>query len=135
MKTLRVLLGLPLNRWVVLARALLWLWVVRLGLWLLPYSQLRRLLQGDARYAPESLDTLLWAFKRASTFVPKATCLTQALAAHHLLTRYAHRTDLNIGVAKDGDNLAAHAWLSQGQHVIIGEIDNLSRYHVLQPSS
>ena len=55
-----------------------------------------------------------------STYVPKATCLTQALTAQILLYRHNHPSKLKIGVMKK-DDFEAHAWLEINNEIILGE--------------
>ena len=109
---------------------------VRLGLWLLPFQLLRRLLakleQTNLRrqsQPPAPVDRIVWSVKVASRYIPAATCLTQALTANALLTRNGHPSDLRIGVAKvDGDQLEAHAWVESEGKILIGNLTNLNRY-------
>ena len=46
-----------------------------------------------------------------SRVVPGATCLTQALALNQLLSNNGHASTVLIGVRKDDDRFAAHAWV------------------------
>ena len=92
----------------LLVKSMLLLWTIRLGLWLLPFQSLQRLLaylvQGGARLqqGPQaSIDSIVWAVTVASRYVPAATCLTQALAAQGLLARRVHSVRLCIGVARN----------------------------------
>lgn len=108
---------------VLLIRALLLVIAVRVGLWVIPFRLLRRMVLKVSRPAartstpdPANIGRISWAVGRASCRVPHASCLTQALAASILLARHGLEADLHIGVAKDaGKKFAAHAWLiSQG---------------------
>lgn len=68
----------------------------------------------------------------ASRFVPKATCLTQAMVAMLLLNNRGQCVQLRIGVAlDDGGVLEAHAWVESGGRVVIGRLGDLSRYSVM----
>lgn len=97
---------------------------VRLGLWLLPFRVVHRLVR-DRRVSGRTAvpaERIVWAVTAASARVPRATCLTQALAASVLLPRYGHDATLRVGVAKDEDGrLRAHAWLESGGTTILGE--------------
>lgn len=58
--------------------------------------------------------------KRAAKAVP-ANCLPQALAAQYLLHRAGVATTIRVGVAaKVGGGLLAHAWLLEGERVLLG---------------
>lgn len=108
----------------------------RLGLGLFSYKTVRRWVPDDAGAGPASPDELRrlgWGVRNAARLVPRASCLTQALAAQLLLARSGHRSQIRIGVAKDPDGrLLAHAWLiSDGRIVIGGSSRELGRYALL----
>lgn len=57
----------------------------------------------------------------ASSFVPKANCLTQALALQRLLCRFPFKTNLVIGVKSENKGtFTAHAWLTTDDALLIG---------------
>ena len=77
---------------------------------------------------PQDVDRVAWAVSAAARSIPRATCLTQALAARQLLARCGEPSDLHIGVAQDAERgIAAHAWLAAGGRVVIGG-ETLERY-------
>lgn len=120
----------------LLVRAALLLWIVRLGLWTLPFRTLQRLLfnRAQAPAYPTPLSKIVWAVEVTSSYVPSATCLTRALAARTLLARYGHPSDLRIGVAKSAKGtLEAHAWLEHRGRIVLGGLRDLSRYQPLPP--
>ena len=108
---------------------------VRLGLWLLPFRVVHRLVR-DRRVSGRtavSAERIVWAVTAAASRVPRATCLTQALAASVLLPRYGHDATLRVGVAKGEDGrLRAHAWLESGGTTILGEPEP-GAFQVLPP--
>jgi Transglutaminase-like superfamily len=136
MKRLHRFIRLPATQRWLLIRAALLLWSTKLGLWLLPFQTLRRLL---AKFAPRparvpgtdrlSRERVVWAVETAARHMPLAnTCLTQALAAQVLLAQRGYPALLRIGVVKgENDNLQAHAWLESGGEVVIGGYE-LERY-------
>ncbi len=145
---LRKFLRLPAAQHALLMKAAVLLWGVRLGLWLLPFRTLQRLLAwwigpspGNAREAAHlshfptcqpadlpTIDGIVWAVTVASRYVPKATCFTQALAVHALLQRGGHPTQIHIGVAKsDESQVEAHAWVECQGRVVVGGSDT-ARY-------
>ena len=136
MEVLSKFIQLPSADRRLLVGSVLLMAAVRLGLWLLPFQLLRRLLakleQTNLRMQPRSpatVDRIVWSVKTASRYVPAATCLTQALTAKTLLTKSGHPSDLRIGVAKvDGDQLEAHAWVESQGKILIGNLSNLDRY-------
>jgi hypothetical protein len=112
---------------------------VRLGLWVLPFRLWRPLLAMkpagvDQRgYNHEVAHRVTWAVTTVSRYVPAATCLTQALAARVLLSRYGCPSQVRISVAYMAeDALAAHAWVESDERVVIGgPAAVLARYRVL----
>ena len=123
------------DRRLLVSTALL-LGAIRLGLRLLPFRTLRRLVTKIAQ-APvglrltdqPSVDRLVWAIRVASPYVPKATCLTQALATQLLLARHGHPpAHLRVGVVRgEKGRLEAHAWVESQGKVLVGG-GELSRY-------
>lgn len=101
--------------------------MMRLGLWLLPFLSLMRVVDRLGRrqnlLQPDPLlpEKIAWAVNAACPFVPRSTCLTRALVARIMLKRGGFPADLRIGVAK-GENgqFQAHAWVESGGSVIIG---------------
>lgn len=85
--------------------------------------------------SPLAAERIVWAVETAGSVIPGAgNCLVRALAAEAILIRAGYRCDLRIGVARDGaDEMAAHAWLENGDgKVLIGDF-NLDRYRALAP--
>jgi hypothetical protein len=127
-RMIRKFLDLPSAERELLIKALLLEGTVRMGLWLLPFPILQKLVirlaakPAEDRAKIVSADDLAWAIATASRFVPKATCLTQAMAAKILFGIYGYGSLLKIGVARGDDGrMRAHAWLeSQGRAVVGG---------------
>jgi hypothetical protein len=126
-------LQLPCKEKQLLAKAMLILWAVRIALWTLPFRTLYRSIvehegshksPSDKCHDDSSAHKIVWAVRSASMFVPRASCLTQALAAQILLSDSGYYADLRIGVARSGtsgtDPLTAHAWLEKDGKVILG---------------
>jgi hypothetical protein len=103
--------------------------VVRIALTILPFrfvhhgvAAATRVLHRPALVAPHTLNRVPWAVTTVASRVPRATCLTQALAATLLLVRHGHAATLRVGVAKNDDGtLRAHAWLESAGQAILGE--------------
>jgi hypothetical protein len=142
MRRARKLLALPAaDRW-LLAHATFLVVAVRLGLWLLPFRIVRRLIvsvsgsgtssDGNATrpLAPSGSggwgvkatpERIAWAVNVASQYVPAAACLSRALAAEVLLAWHGYPAQLRIGVAKGArGQLEAHAWLEREGQILIG---------------
>ena len=70
----------------------------------------------------------MWAVQVASCYVPRATCLTQALAAQALLGFGGIPAAVRIGVAKETEDFEAHAWLESGGKILMGGAEAAQRY-------
>ena len=124
---LRKFLSLPASERYILVRAFFLLIFIRLGLWLLPFRTLQRIMERlfpnpvtSYRHSP-SPEKFSWAVISVSQYIPYATCLAQALTLQTLLSREGIHSDLGIGVARDDAALiAAHAWLEVDGLVVIG---------------
>ena len=130
---------LPAAEQLLLVRALALLAAVRIALWLLPFKILQRisaklvhtgaLSRKESRF---STDRGVWAVHVASRYVPRATCLTQALAAQILFELDGIPASVRIGVVKEkAGDFQAHAWLESGGKILIGGIDADQRYKPL----
>jgi hypothetical protein len=49
-----------------------------------------------------------------------SNCFNKALAAHFMLRRRGIANTLYLGVAKDGQEMEAHAWLRSGEQMVTG---------------
>ena len=131
MNRLRKFLELPSGERRLLLRAWLWLWVMRGAFWVLPFPLQKRLIfrvaQPPAEGAasdPANAEQVAKAVARASGYVPRATCLIQALAGQVLLKQRGVPARLYIGVAKDEQGrFQAHAWVESQGRVLLGASD------------
>jgi hypothetical protein len=132
MRKLKRFARLTMAERLILIRALLVVGVARASLWLLPIEAARKAVaRAAAGTAGHSQERLLWAVRVASRYLPRATCLTQALAAQALLARSGYPSQVEIGVTKDESRrFQAHAWVvCQGQVVLGGQ--QVERYNPL----
>lgn len=136
MKRLHKVLHLQSFERRLLVKAALLLWATRLGLWLLPFRYLRRVLDVltrtpiQSRYVkPPSRQSVVWAVETAGRYMPPATtCLTLSLTVQILFLRSGYPSMLHIGaVREDGGRFSAHAWVESGGEVVIGG-HQLERY-------
>lgn len=136
MKRLRKFLLLTKRDRSLIVSALFLVGAIRLGLWLLPFQTLHRLLQKTTQTNTElqevnqaTVDRVAWAVVVASRYVPGARCLAQALATQVLLHRRGCPTNLRIGVARGKEGqLRAHAWVESQGRIVIGNLENMSIY-------
>lgn len=54
-----------------------------------------------------------------------ALCLPRALAAHAMLRRRGIASRLCLGVARDGNDLLAHAWVEVGKKKIVSDTEDV----------
>ena len=96
---------------------------VRLMLWVLPFSHIQKsFLETPINKHDIPLERLIWAVKVSSHYVPRATCLTNALTGQSLFLKHGYPCMIKIGVGKsDEGEFEAHAWLEYGDEVVIGE--------------
>jgi len=107
---------------------------VRLGLTVVGYAKLRRLIPCATALAPVKISNRFGRrIPRLARFVPGATCLTQAFTAQLMLARRGYKSEMRVGVRQDdAGKVLAHAWLlSQGEIVLGGEPADLLRYSPL----
>lgn len=126
-------LGLSHGERTALMQAAILVAGIRLALSVVPFATLRRILARLAApgrtirlsecqpdYAGRS--KAVWAVEAVGRHCPAiGTCLAQALAAHVLMGRKGHRSDLRIGVTRTAQGtFVAHAWLEDHGRVLIG---------------
>lgn len=141
MRKLITFIQLPAADRKILLRACCLLWVVRIGLWILPFQSVRSLLSRMNRESVTAVEGNEWdkvreivrSVKLMSRYLPAATCLVQALVVISLLEQAGLPGLLRIGVVRTGNKLEAHAWVESLGRVVIGGTDvDLSRFTVLQ---
>lgn len=72
------------------------------------------------RFAVDEVSRVAWAVERIGNHPwIRALCLPRALAAHAMLRRRGVASRLCLGVARDGKQLIAHAWVEIGENKII----------------
>ena len=82
------------------------------------------------RFAVDEVSWISWAVESLGARPwMNALCLPRALAAHAMLRRRGIASRLCLGVARDGGELAAHAWVEIGEDKIVGgsEADGFTR--------
>lgn len=114
------------------AKCLILIAIIRIALSTIGYSAIDRRLPRP----PERSDSRFWArqvarrIERLARFVPRASCLTQALTLQYVLGRRGHASHLLIGVRQDHEGkFLAHAWVTCNGRVVLGEHDTqLAQY-------
>jgi len=73
------------------------------------------------RFASDEVGWISWAVESlAARPWINALCLPRALAAHAMLRRRGIASRLCLGVARDKDEFAAHAWVEIGNNKLVG---------------
>ena len=108
---------------------------VRVALWVRPFDRVREYARqlGEKRAADTSkrlsAHDLTSLVNAAACYIPRATCLTQALVADAILRRYGYAAELKIGVGRGETNrFQAHAWVELDGKVVIGDLPLLDQY-------
>lgn len=106
---------------------------VRIGLTFLGFRTLERFMppmgHKPSRLTPWQIS---WSVKRMALFVPRASCLTQAMSLQYLLGAHGEPSVMCVGVAPDDrGKFTAHAWLLWDDQVIIGGNKTLSDFQII----
>jgi hypothetical protein len=133
-KALRKLWQLPREQRVLLARAALWLAIVRIALWVAPFRRVWSWFGATRQMGPRrpkdqtDIAKMRWAVDAAARHLPRATCLVRALTLRHLLHQEGIAAQVRIGVTRsETPTLRAHAWVEvEGVKLTSGE--DLSAY-------
>ncbi|MCW5960595.1 MAG: lasso peptide biosynthesis B2 protein [Pyrinomonadaceae bacterium] len=120
-------------------KAFLIVGLVRTGLWLAPSRLVHKLIaalgnpNNELIYPkPDEIAAIVRWVRIAGKRIPRASCLTQAIAVLILFRLRRRFADLKFGVAKTGPaDLEAHAWLEVNGKVILGKVPGHGRYFPL----
>jgi hypothetical protein len=98
---------------------------IRLSLSLFSFSRVQKVSEIFSRSNINQKDVtsikdIVWSVQAVAAYVPRATCLTQAITAQILLSRHNQQSKLKIGVMKD-EEFEAHAWLEIDDEIILGK--------------
>jgi hypothetical protein len=112
-------------RRVYLREAAVTLVLARLAVRLLPSARLLaradRPIRHVRRFTVDEAQWIGWAVDTVAALPGmSALCLPRALAAHAMLRRRSIASKLCLGVARNGSELSAHAWIEVGEKEIIG---------------
>ncbi len=112
---------------VVALESLYWVLLIRIMVWIFPFLSVQNMVQKIAcHYDSNNKHAIILSRIRimitvAAKYVPRATCLVQALAGYILFSKYGYTTSIKIGVLTENGEFEAHAWLEQDGHVVLGE--------------
>jgi hypothetical protein len=120
----------------LVVRASLLLVRMRVALWVLPWRRVLALLPTSLPekrgpypfFGTREVERLERSVRAASRIVPRSTCLTQALALTHLLSRSGHAATVRIGVTNAGGRFIAHAWVECDGVPLLSSAADVARY-------
>ncbi len=108
----------------ILLKTLFLMVKVRLMLWFMSFPRIRSSFKNIEPTTTDkaAVTNLIWSLKVASHYVPRSTCLTNALTGYSLFSQYGYSSQVKIGVGKSSEGeFEAHAWLEHNGRVVIGE--------------
>lgn len=124
MNQIKLFLNLSVDKKSLLIKSVVLTTLIRICLYLIPFSRIYTTFNKLSRIKiytnSRKVDDIIWAVMVASHYIPKSTCLVQAITAQILMTHYNHDSTLMIGVNKSND-FEAHAWVEINKNVILGE--------------
>jgi hypothetical protein len=139
MRKILSFLLLPYRKKKLFIKSSLFVGIIRLSLWIVPYRVLIKCLSklSSSKSFNQSDDWKLikeisHSVRICAEYVPFASCLTQALAVQTLLRLKGQKSTLKFGVDKEeSGKLIAHAWVEIDDKIIIGGTSDINRYSVL----
>ncbi len=125
MNRILIFFKLPNNKKSLFIKSLILIIFIRISLTILPFSKVKKISKIFSRSNKDqinnkSIEDIIWSIDVVSIYIPRATCLTQAITAQILLYRYNHPSKLKIGVMKKND-FEAHAWLEINNEIVLGK--------------
>jgi Transglutaminase-like superfamily len=140
LRKLKALLQMAGSDRLHLFQVFLLLLLIRLGLGLLPFRVVLKQVQTlgicpgrssvPSSHPAQPISHIVWLVNVSSRYMPGGVkCLARALTTQLLLTQQGYVSDLRIGVAKAvTGELEAHAWIEYQERIVIGHLNDLSRY-------
>lgn len=111
----------------VAIQSIYWLIIIRIMIWIFPFHSVKKKVQKIAgNVNPHvnnavSMSKLRVMIALSARYIPRATCLVQALAGFILFSKYGYETSIKIGVLTENGEFEAHAWLEHDDKVVLGE--------------
>ena len=130
-------MSLPSDERGLVLLALLLVATIRVALGVLPVHRLESVIGSWVSWKHLALaiptdvpvGRLVWAVRAASRRIPAASCLTQSLTLHCLLTCAGHRSEIRIGVTKEMESgFGAHAWVEYAGQPLLSGREEVERY-------
>lgn len=118
---------LSLQNKIIALKSLYWVFVIRVMIWVFPFKYVQKKVQNivsgtqPCENHPISISGLRATIVVSARYIPRATCLVQALAGFILFSKYGYDTSIKIGVLTENGEFEAHAWLEYDDKVVLGE--------------
>lgn len=131
MRIISSFIKLPTMDKLVAIESLFWVILIRFMVWVFPFKFVQKRVQKIANHPSSgsvpsvSMPRLKAMIVIVSRYVPRATCLVQALAGHILFSRHGYTTSIKIGVLNENGEFEAHAWLEHDDLVVLGESEKV----------
>ena len=112
---------------VVVIQSIYWLIIIRIMIWIFPFHFVQKKVQKIAGHTNPNVNSSVSMSKMSvmilvsARYVPRVTCLVQALAGFILFSKYGYMTSIKIGVLTENGEFEAHAWLEHDDKVVLGE--------------
>ncbi|MGI6483986.1 MAG: lasso peptide biosynthesis B2 protein [Methanobacterium sp.] len=105
---------------------LFWVLTIRIMVWIFPFQYVQKKVQKIAKHLASdqkkiSIQKIRSMIVTISKYVPRATCLVQALVGYILYTKHGYNTKIKIGVLTENGVFEAHAWLEYQGYVVLGQ--------------
>ncbi|MFU2191319.1 lasso peptide biosynthesis B2 protein [Methanobacterium sp. MZD130B] len=105
---------------------LFWVLTIRIMVWIFPFQYVQKKVQKIAKHLASdqkkiSIHKIRSMIVNISRYVPRATCLVQALVGYILYTKHGYNTQIKIGVLTENGVFEAHAWLEYQGGVVLGQ--------------
>lgn len=125
MNQIKHFLRLSVDKKSLLIKSIILTTLIRLCLYLIPFKKIYATFNKFSRIKinpknSKKVEDIIWSVMVATHYVPKSTCLVQAITAQILMTHYNHDSILRIGVKKSKD-FEAHAWVEINSKIVFGE--------------
>lgn len=116
---------LPYYKKSLLIKSLVLTIFVQTVLYIIPFSRIQTIISRITKIQikqkkPKQIKDIIWAVLVVSSYIPRATCLVQAITVHILLAHNGYDSTIKIGV-NNLKNFEAHAWVEKNNDIILGK--------------
>jgi hypothetical protein len=102
--------------------------VIRIAQWIISFPMLVAMTRNLPVPIADSGNRMAWAIHHAARVVPRATCLTKALALQQMMLRAGRPSTVQLGVAKATGGFEFHAWVESNGQPLLNSAEETARY-------